>query len=227
MNYNKRGSEDKMMSEEWPVQPEGAIPPEETRPEIEQETTEDTEREEEPQAEPHSEEGEVEIEIVVPEKLAQEILLTARYLYDREYKKFIAHRDNNPKAKLLNPDRVKTEREERDIDQLVEEKIQASEAENRNQALDLLYREHIYAPEIVQRYLSLINGLGQRKSINISFLEQQLQSRREHEDGMFRGESPNWRGPQPPTKKQKKGFEQERDKMDRFLTQLGQVRRGE
>ncbi len=224
------------MSEEWPVQPEGAIPPEETRPEIEQETTEDTEREEEPQAEPHPEEGEVEIEITVPEKLAQEILPTVRYLFksdkedatttpQEEYQRFKDRRDSDPVAKLLDLDRVKQDWEKQEINRLIDEKM-ANESISRDVAERRLYDEHIYAPPRVQRYMRLMGGLNTGKPIEISFLEQKLRSRREHEDGMLRGESPHWRGPQLPTKKQKKGFEQERDKMDRFLTQLGQVRRG-
>jgi len=55
-----------MMSEEWPVQPSGAIPPEETRPEAEQETTEAPE--EEPDIILHPPEPDPEIELHPEEK---------------------------------------------------------------------------------------------------------------------------------------------------------------
>ena len=78
MNYNKRGSEDKMMSEEWPVQPEGAIPPEETRPESGQETTEDTKREKEPDITLHPPEPEPEIKLHPQERKEAQPDLTAK-----------------------------------------------------------------------------------------------------------------------------------------------------
>ncbi len=188
---------------------------------------------------PPEERGEdVQIDIAIPEKLAQEILPTVRYLFksdkesttetpQEEYQRHMARRNNNPTAILLDPDRVKTGREEQRIDQLVEAKIREGETENREEALKVLFNEHIYAPPRVQQYMRLMNGLSTEKPIDVSFLRQKLQSRREHEDGMLHGESPHWRGPEPPTRKQKKEFKQERDKMDRFLTQLGQVQRGE
>lgn len=186
---------------------------------------------EKPPAEPQvpEEKGEdVQIDIAVPKKLAEEILPTTEYLHsyylqNEEYQKFIRHRSDDRIAKLLNPDRPKTAGDMQEIDQLVEQKIQAGEAENRDQALKILYREHLYGPPLPQKVSNLIRGLRGGKPIDISFLEQQLWSRREHQEGQLGGEPPHWTKEKPPTEKQKRGFRKEMDKMDRFLDQLGQV----
>jgi len=182
----------------------------------------------EPLAEAQAE-GQPESLVVVPEKLAQEILPSVQYLYKREaepeYQGFKARRDSDPIAILLDPDRVKTEREEQRIDELVAQKIQEG-AVNREGALKILFNEHIYAPLPVQQYFRLIQGLNHQKPVDITFLETKFRERREHEDGIAHQDPrhlPRSRTT-PLTKKEIKRAEAERDKMDRFLTELSKLR---
>jgi hypothetical protein len=189
--------------------------------------------------EPISEEPSEEVQenhLNFPKKLADEILPTAQYIAKKPYDNFITHRSGDPIAILLNPSRMKTEREEQKIDALVEQKISAGEATNSDEAMQILYQEHLYAPQEVLQYLYLVESLRQiadgtrienRRPLDLAFLKKQLQSRREHEDGVAKGIEPHWRNPQPPTKQERKRAEAERKKMDRFLTALGEPARQE
>jgi len=164
-------------------------------------------------------------EIIIPQKLAKEILPTILYLYEREYTKFTLKRCKDPLAILLDPERIKTEREEQRIDEEIQKKIDAGEATNREEAMQKLLQEHIYAPPLVQNYIHLIRGLNEEKPIDISFLEQQLRSRYEHEDGIAKGEHPHWTKPTPPTRRERQRAIAERNKMIRFLAALAELKR--
>lgn len=182
--------------------------------------------------------------ITIPKKLAGEILPTVYYLFrndreneitpEQEYDTFKSRRNHDPIAILLDPDRIKTEREEQNIDNLVAGIISSDEAQNREQAMQVLYHKHLYAPPRVQQYWRIIGGLNQQKPIkpeDFTFLWQKLESRRDHEEGVSTGDEKHWsykdHGGQPPTRKEKMKAIRQKDEMNNLLTKLNQLQHGE
>ena len=170
----------------------------------------------------------------VPKDLGKEISPTVKLIYgqdedcQKQYHNFKNRRMYDPVAKMLDTDRAEISRkEERELDELIDEKIRNEQASDRDEAIEILTKEYLHAPPIVQQYWRLIRGLNQEEPIDLTFLTEKLRDRHGHEDRMLSGLPPDWQEPEPPKGKARKRIQAERDKMDRFLTQLGQVQRGE
>lgn len=146
----------------------------------------------------------------------------------KEYRDFKNRRMYDPVAQMLDPDRAEISREEqRKLDELIDNKIQTGQVAGRDEATEILTKEYLHAPPIVQQYWRLMRGLNQEEPIDFTFLTEKLRGRRGHEDRMLQGLAPDWKESKPPRGRAKKRIQAERDKMDRFLDQLGQVQRGE